>query len=155
MKSRLTTYLLVVAVLAVWGIVGWKVLFAKPDTPATVAVQPTKAQPKAPEGDFLLLDYKAPFRRNAAPAAPTAAPTETPPASVLPPKPAKPKSPPPIIYAGTIDKGGKTSHIFEHAGLLHTISKGDELEGYTLSEIFADSVWIARDGELHTLHIQR
>jgi hypothetical protein len=154
MKSRGTKYLLTVAVLAVWGVVAWKIFFAKPATPATVAVQPVARKETPPEGDFLLLDYKDPFLRNNSEVTTQAAtPVETKPAA--PPKPVKPQTPPPIKYAGTIEKGGKASHIFEHSGLLHTLTTGEELEGFTLAEIFADSVKFAKNGEIFTIYIQR
>lgn len=159
MKSRVTTYLLVCAVLGVWGVVVWKLFFSGPELPATVAAKPPSQARPEPEEDFLLLNYSDPFMRNTgsdSPAVPVEAVVRTvAPPVAPPPKISKPQSRPPVKYAGTIGKGDRISHVFEHAGLLHPLSPGDELEGYTLIEVFDDSVRMTKDGERFTIRIER
>lgn len=64
MKSRWTTYLLLTAVVAVWGIVIWKI-FTPANTPASIV--PTKAEASAPASDAtdtLRLNYPDPFLKD-------------------------------------------------------------------------------------------
>ncbi len=109
------------------------------------------------EPDFLLLNYPDPFLRNSAvrPSRPAVQP-QKPPIAAKPvqKKPAPPKPPPPVKYAGTISTGGRVAYVFEHAGLLHSLSPGDEVAGYTLAAVFPDSVRLAKNGELFTLKMQ-
>ena len=152
MKSRWTTYLLVAAVLTVWGVVAWRVVFSRPEMPATVVVKPAVRPASKPEDDFLLLDYGDPFMRNVGGRREVQTPVaviQTAPraAATTPPKKPRPQQKPPIKYAGTIARGGTISHIFEHAGLLHTLSPGDEIAGYTLTEAFTDSVRMTKNDE--------
>ena len=66
MKSRWTTYLLLVVVAAVWGIVAWKI-----SAPADNMAPAPRSEPSVPvvqtaPADTLLLDYPDPFLKGAA-----------------------------------------------------------------------------------------
>jgi hypothetical protein len=144
MRSRVTTYVLIAAVLAVWGVVAWKLFFSSPDLPAVVTAKPTERPQQKPEDDFLLLNYADPFLKNTEPAVEVLTEQISKPSHS---KPAKSLAKPPIKYAGTIKKGGKVTHIFEHAGTLHSMAPGDEFEGYVLAETYADSVRMTKNGD--------
>ncbi len=153
MKSRVTTYLLVVAVLAVWGFIAWKFFFSRPDTTEAAPVRPAGRETPAHEEYVLTLDYPDPFLKGAfvevlETAYQTTEPTYYEPPYVYDEHPA-------IVYAGTISTGGRVSHIFEHEGLLHPLSQGETLDGYTLTKVFPDSVMLAKEGAIFTIHKQR
>ncbi len=158
MRSRVTTYVLIVAALGVWGFVAWKIFFQHPDPPSTAVHHPTPRETPEVEKRALNLDYKDPFLKDAVPVKTTGtsgrvrrnSPVEQP--SRQQPFP---PSDPGIKYAGTISTGGRTSHLFEHAGLLHPLSVGEILDGYTFTEALGDSVRLAKDGAVFTIHLQQ
>ena len=61
MKSRWTTCLLLAAVVAVWGVVAWRIL--APARPAAPDVRPATDAPAVPQivAETLRLDYPDPF----------------------------------------------------------------------------------------------
>jgi hypothetical protein len=140
MKSRVTTYLLIVAVVAVWGFVAWRIFSSKAEPIAAPVVWRVESDAAEDAPDVLRLDYDDPFLKDVAILQPAV--------EVVVEPPPKPRQPPSMKYAGTIATRGKTSYILESGGLLHSLAVGDELEGYTLRRAFADSVWMARDGQI-------
>lgn len=156
MKSRVTTYLLIAATLAVWGVVAWRIFSSRPDRIDAPIHRDARSEPHTGD-ESLLLDYKDPFLRNTTAAAipkpaikqpPKAKPADT-------KKPVLPKEIPPIKYTGTIKAGGRISYLFEYSGLQHALAPGDEFEGYTLAEAFPDSVRFSKNGDFFTLPLQK
>jgi hypothetical protein len=154
MKSRITTYLLIAAVVAVWGFIAWKIFFTNPDkTPVTIRQIPD-SKPQNSEEQPLLLDYSDPFLKNAlAPKATVSSASRTIPKAVIAPpkKPTTPKAKPPITYTGTIKTGGRILYIFEYDGVQQMLSQGEELAGFRLAEGWQDSVRFTKDKEFFTL----
>jgi type II secretory pathway component PulC len=154
MKSRLTTYVLIVAVVAVWGFVAWKIFFARPDSPVPVLRQAQATEPDKETGEKLSLDYRDPFLKGAAVAKTQATPAKQTPLKLPPKTPAAPTVTLPFKYTGTISAGGRRLYIFEHAGEQHLLSEGEELAGFRLAETYADYVRFAKNGEFFTIHTQ-
>jgi hypothetical protein len=154
MKSRVTTYVLIIAVIAVWGFIAWKFFFANPDeTPAIIRQMPDSKSQNSEEQP-LLLDYSDPFLKNAlAPKAPESSASRTIPKAAITPqgKPILPKAKPPITYIGAIKTGGRTSYIFEYDGMQQMITLGEDMAGFRLAEGWPDSVRITKDKEFFTL----
>ncbi len=153
MKSRITTYVLIAAAVAVWGFIAWKIFFAKPDDTSAAVQRVPEAKPENDEKPQLLLEYKDPFLKNAA------AKPHTPHVSniskkntAVPSREPNPESPP-VKYTGTIRTGGRVLYVFEHAGLQQMLSPGEKLDGYQLFETWPDSVRFAKNGELFTVHL--
>lgn len=65
MKSRGITYLLLAIVVAVWGVVAWKIFHQSPDVSA-VAIQPPHTEDTlfGSDEDTLRCDYPDPFLKN-------------------------------------------------------------------------------------------
>ncbi len=158
MKSRITTYVLIAAVVAVWGFIAWKIFFAKPDnTPAAIQRAPDP-KPEDEEDLRLLLDYKDPFLKDAITAKPSvpSAPKRQTKASAVPSKKPDPnRESPPVKYTGTIRTGGRVLYIFEHAGLQQMLSPGEELAGFRLAEAWPDSVKFSKNEEAFTVLFQK
>ena len=72
MKSRWTTCLLLAAVVAVWGVVAWRIL--APARPAAPDVRPATDAPAVPQivAETLRLDYPDPFLKGVAAPTPAA-----------------------------------------------------------------------------------
>ncbi len=145
MKFKTTTYLLIVAVVAVWGVVVWKVLHpAPPDTPQRTASQRSAAATTAP--DTLLLDYRDPFLDGyrTAPVAPAPGPVLRP----LPPAPAPKKAVKHnVLYRGRIRRQGVEYSLVEINGAQHTMKVGETTDDYRLERIFPDSLHLVFDGD--------
>jgi hypothetical protein len=149
MKSRLTTYILIVAALAVWGFVAWRLFFSRPAAKVAVPEVTPRAMPDTARR-ALSFDYADPFLKDTPPPVSSAPP---PVQITTPPPPPPPVPPPNMTWAGSITAGGRVSHIFEQGGLLHSLTPGDTLDGYTFTRAFADSVWMTKDGTRFTLTI--
>lgn len=157
MKSRVTTYVLMVAAVAVWGIIAKKIFFSKPADAVADTRRPPRQAEKAPE-EILLLDYKDPFLKNTAPA--TVAKTSANPVrrantpAAVPKKPAPPKETPPMKYTGSIKAATRTVYLFEQGGIQHSLPVGGTLNDYTLIGAWPDSVRLQKNEESFTLGIQ-
>jgi hypothetical protein len=137
--------MLVVAVLAVWGFVAWRIFASKTEPVAAPVVWRAGSEVPEEVPDLLRLDYDDPFLKDVAILQPAVE-------VVVVTPPPKPRQPPSMKYAGTIATRGKTSYLLESGGLLHSLAVGDELEEYTLRRAFADSVWMVRDGQTYTIN---
>lgn len=144
MKSRWTTYLLLAAVVAVWGIVAWKV-FAPADDTAPEA-RPRAVAPAAgtPVADTLLLDYPDPFLKGAA--RPVAAARSV--VRGLPsPKPAPPRRERvAIVHLGTIRSGGEPLYILTLDEGQYELSRGGSAGEFVLTACDGDSLYLRRAG---------
>ncbi len=146
MKSKITTYLLLAAVAAIWGIIAWKVLSpSRPDTPGNAAVCSASAKQGVP--DTLLLNYRDPFL-SVRKAAPVSVPTTGFTLRPLPVAPAPKKTVKHNVrYIGRIRRTGVEYSLVEISGTHHTMKTGETQDGYRLEQIFADSLHFVFDGE--------
>lgn len=154
MKSRISTYILLVAAFAVWGIVAWKILYPRQTSPDTITPKVVEQETKRPDGYRLALDYEDPFLKGTE-AHETPKPLESVRPSPTYTQSAPPQDVPPVKYAGTISTGGKTLFLFEHGGLLSSLSFGEVIEGYTLTCTSPDSVRLTKNGIVFTVNIDR
>lgn len=144
MKSRWTIYLLLAAVVAVWGIVTWKILApAKPET-AREAPAVTAAPAAARVADTLGLNYPDPFLKGAGKPKPTARPA----VRRLPPqkKTARPRERTQIAHLATIAVGGRSLHILTVGKEQYELSEGDTTDGWRLAKADRDSLYLEREG---------
>ncbi len=144
MKSKITTYLLIVAVAAVWGVIAWKVLH--PDDAGTGMAQPQPKPAVTTEADTLQLDYRDPFLGGRKPVA------VVPVAASLPVMQAPPPTPKPAVqhnirYLGRIRRQGVEYSLAEIDGVLHTLRQGETAGAYRLERIFPDSLHFIFEGE--------
>ncbi len=159
MKSRVTTYLLIAAVLALWGFIAWKIFSRKPDDPLSAVHQRAEVPSSAPREEHLLLDYRDPFLKDAPAAKPqrpeAAATTPKETVAVPPKKPDRPLVKPSMKYTGTIGTGGRVSYLLEYDGLQHILVPGGELGEYILTEAGPDSLMLAKGGDVFTVYLQK
>ena len=145
MKSRWTTYLLLAAGAAVWGLVAWRII--APARPAAPDVRPATDTPAAPQivAETLRLDYPDPFLKG------VAAPTPTAPSVVrrLPPaRKAEPKRRErvPLVHLAAVTAGGRTLHILTIGGRQYELSLRDTAAGFRLTGADRDSIYLEREG---------
>ena len=144
MKSRWTTYLLLAAVVAVWGVVAWRIFApAKHDTPA---IRPTASVPFASPAisDTLRLDYPDPFLRGATAPRPASRPTVRP----LPPvkKSVLQRDRTPIVHLAAVTAGGQTLHILMIGEVQYELRPGDAAGGWRLAGSDRGSLYLEREG---------
>lgn len=149
MKSKLTTYLLVIAVAVLWGIIIKRVFFSKP--PTTVQ-QYTEVKSVVSEKSFepLMLNYRDPFR-----------PAPQPKATVVKKEIAAPevkkqtrKENVSLKFIGRLQCGDAVNYIIELNGQQHTLSHGEEAGGFTLSRICSDSLYFTRKEAVYSLALE-
>lgn len=145
MKSRWTTYLLLAAVVAVWGVVAWRII--APARPAAPDVRPATDTPAAPQivAETLRLDYPDPFLKGAA--APTPAAQSV--VRRLPPaRKAEPKRRErvPLVHLAAVTAAGRTIHILTIGGRQYELSLRDTAAGFRLTGADRDSIYLEREG---------
>lgn len=151
MKSRGLTYLLLIVVLGVWGVVAWKLFFSKPEvTPAAPAALVTR-QKKPDNGDTLWLDYPDPFLRAAVPQPAPGTASHT----VKKAVPATGKPEPAINLAcnGRIRSKGTDRYLVSFDGRVHLLGRGESAEGFTLQLLRGDSIGLFRNGKIYFVKI--
>lgn len=144
MKSRWTTYLLLAAVAAVWGVVAWKI-FA-PASDAVPAAQPKRATPaaEATAADTLRLDYPDPFLKGAPRQVATArsAVRSLPPAKTAQPRRERVN----MVHLATIRSAGKRLHILTIDDAQYELARGDAAGGFVLAGCDRDSLYLSKNG---------
>lgn len=149
MKSRWTTYLLLVVVLAVWGLVAERILFGCPDGAEAVDEPEVKMERiiRPHETDTLRCDYPDPFRVGR---------TKT---TVRKPKTVKTIKRPvgrkrekvALNYFGSVRSGERMLHIVHIDGVQHELSVGEFADGYRLKSADADSLYFEKDEIIYSL----
>lgn len=145
MNSRWTTYLLLAVVVAVWGIVAWKI-FA-PVTETAPAARPKAAAPSSEPlvADTLRLDYPDPFLKGV--------PRQRTPTAATPVRrlPAAKPSPPrrervKIVHLGTVASSGKRLFILSVGDGQYEIACGGAAGDFVLVGFDRDSLYLRKDG---------
>lgn len=153
MKSKITVYLLIAAVLVIWGVIAWKLFTpsrvethsAPPSTPKTAVIEQT---------DTLWRDYPDPFLKKSDRTLARAVPTSGKNVSKTRP-PDKIREECRIRYIGHIRRGKIRSCIVESGGSHHSLAKGESVDGFLLSKIFPDSLVFTKDGFSYTVGLSR
>lgn len=144
MKSRWTTYLLLAAVAAVWGLVAWKIC-APAGAPSAVA-GPIASVPTAPAvaSDTLRLDYPDPFLKGAPrPAvAARAAVRPLPAAKTAAPRRGRVE----IVHLGTVRSLGRVLYILTVGERQYELLQGEAAGEFVLTACDRDSLYLCKDG---------
>ena len=149
MKSRWTTCLLLAAVVAVWGVVAWRIL--APARPAAPDVRPATDAPAAPQivAETLRLDYPDPFLKDAArpqAAAPRSVVRRLPPVKKAAPKRRERVQ---LSHLATVTAGGQALHILQIDGRQYELSLRDTAAGFRLTGADRDSLYLEREGTVY------
>ncbi len=144
MKSRWTIGLLIAAAVAVWGVVGWKIL--APGSAAAPAAVPMRSDPvvAAAAVDTLRLDYADPFLKDAAGQAPAGRSVvrRLPPAK----KTAPARERVPLVHLGTVAAAGKVLHILRIGTEQYELHEGEAAADFVLKKVDRDSLYLCRKG---------
>lgn len=146
MKSRWTTCLLLAAVVAVWGVVAWRIL--APARPAAPDVRPAADAP-APApivAETLRLNYPDPFLKDAArpqAAAPRPVVRRLPPAKKAE---LKRRERVQLSHLATVTVGGQALHILRIGEVQYELHEGDAADGWRLVRTDRDSLYLEREG---------
>ena len=146
MKSRATTYLLLTAVAAVWGIVAWKIFAPGPGNAQPVPVPTTEPKPAERIADTLFADYSDPFLKGSA--SKTSAPRASSVVRTLPPAPVPKirRDNPSAVHLGTVAAQGRALYILTVGGEQYEVRRGESAGEFTLCACDDDSLYLCRDG---------
>lgn len=145
MNSRWTTYLLLAVVVAVWGIVAWKIFASVTET--APAARPKAAVPavESPVADTLRLDYPDPFLKGVPRQRTSTAATPVrrlPAVKPSPPRRERVK----IVHLGTVASGGKRLFILSVGDSQYEIACGAAAGDFVLTGFDRDSLYLRKDG---------
>lgn len=156
MKNKKITYLLLLVVVVVWGLIIRKVFtITAAESTVPTAILP-RAKPEVKKADReLLLDYRDPFlgRVNRELAA------KTPPAALSAVKlpvamPMVVEAPPALKYKGIIRKGKQIYAVIESGKMQEVVLKGGIIDDFRLLSITADSVVMQKGSKRYTFKLQ-
>ena len=144
MKSRPLTYTLLLVALGVWGVVIWKIFFAKTESPILESPTSSANVSSLQKCDTLRLDYPDPFLRTI-----SSKPTiqhrrvvhERPRSQTVSPEP-------PVVQlgcAGRIWKQGETYYLVSIDGHGYVLRVWETVQGYRLQHVVSDSLVLVRD----------
>ena len=144
MKSRLTTYMLLAAVAAIWGAIAWRLLSAGGGTVAPAEPAAPRAVVREAVADTLVVDYPDPFLKGRCP---EPGPDDTPVHARLRPV-ARPvtRESPACEHLGTVRAGGTTLYIVMLGDEQYEAECGDSVAGFVLYGADGDSLYMVRDG---------
>lgn len=151
MKSRKTTYLLLAVVLIVWGAVLYQLLFSKTAeeelcTPALAAKTETPDKK-----DSLWLNYRDPFLGNIAIPEEVSIEREDFTAKVSWEE-KKDKNPTgDLCYYGRITNQNRTYCLVSIGNEPHQMERGDIRDGFKLTHIYEDSIYLEKQGEVYCI----
>ena len=151
MKSRWTTYLLLAAVAAVWGLVAWKI--CAPAGAPSAAAGPIAPVPAAPgvASDTLRLDDPEPVRSGAArPAvAARAAVRPLPAAKAAAPRRGRVE----IVHLGTVRSLGRVLYILTVGERQYELLQGEAAGEFVLTACDRDSLYLCKDGVTYSVKL--
>ncbi|MCD7970265.1 MAG: hypothetical protein LUF87_07925 [Alistipes sp.] len=143
MKTKTGTYLLLIAALAVWGVIAWKIIRREqPGTAEALPEVPIAVKEKNPR-DTLWLNYRDPFLGEIL--QPTVE-SEEPDAEGNDRVELRPVASYNVRYYGTIIKNRVENYIIEIDGQQHLFRQGSTQDGFTLRRVYPDSVLLVKDG---------
>lgn len=141
MKSHKTIYVLLAAVAAIWGAVGWQLLRPRRNVRPPVSARHEQVVP-ASEPDTLYADYPDPFLKGFA--------ARANPSSVRPKSTASPSSKPRMRinagHRGTVTVAGRQLYLLLVDGRPYEVYSGERFDGFVLQGVDADSVYLEYDG---------
>lgn len=148
MRKKLLLVTLVIAVLAVWGLVGFRVWnLARPEVPQSVKTE-KKTETHFVTKDSLRLDYRDPFLESGNVKA------------IVPEKkvaaiPEHPVQMPPLKYKGMVKgKDGTVKALVENKGEIVPIAKGGMLEKVRIIEIEPEHILVRFGNETHLIRVR-
>lgn len=143
MKSRWTTYLLLTVVIAVWGVVAWKILVPANNPVPDLHPEPASASAVRPADDTLRLDYPDPFLKGA-PRPVTVCPAVR---SLPAPKEALPRRKQvAITHLGTISSSRQPLYILTVGNEQYELTCGGAAGDFVFTSCDRDSLYLRKDG---------
>jgi len=147
MKSRWTTCLLLAVVVAVWGVVAWKIFAAADNTPPAARPKPSETAAETAAADTLQLDYADPFLKGAP--RPVVAVRSVvrglPPVKQAAPKRERVK----IVHLGTVTSAGRSLYILTVGDEQYELSRGDSAGGFVFADCDGDSLYLRKEGVMY------
>lgn len=140
MKRRITTYILLVIVLIIWGIIGYRFLSGRGEKTAADAAAPGKRDVVAGGSPPPLLNYRDPFF----PVIPEEPEKSTMPAKKLSPRVVAEKEPIEIKCLGRIEKRGEIYYLVSVQSEYYPVRVGDKIGDLKVKCVTEDSLYFEK-----------
>ncbi|WP_418449966.1 hypothetical protein [Alistipes sp.] len=147
MKSRWTTCLLLAVVVAVWGVVAWKIFATADNTPPAARPKPSETAAETAAADTLQLDYADPFLKGAPRSAAAVRPVVRglPPVKQATPKRERVK----IVHLGTVTSAGRSLYILTVGDEQYELSRGESAGDFVFADCDRDSLYLRKEGVMY------
>ena len=134
-------------VVAVWGVVAWKIFAAADNTPPAARPKPSETAAETAAADTLQLDYADPFLKGAP--RPVVAVRSVvrgrPPVKQAAPKRERVK----IVHLGTVTSAGRSLYILTVGDEQYELSRGDSAGGFVFADCDGDSLYLRKEGVMY------
>jgi hypothetical protein len=141
------TYLLLAVVVAVWGVVAWKIFATADNTPPAARPKPSETAAETVPADTLQLDYADPFLKGAP--RPVVAVRSVvrglPPVKQAAPKRERVK----IVHLGTVRSAGKQLYILTVRGTQYELTHGESAGDFVFADCDGDSLYLRKEGVMY------
>ena len=144
MKSRWTTYLLLAAVAAIWGVVVWKIAVPANDVVSVSCTKPTAVVVEIPAVDTLRLDYADPFLKDVPRTVTVRAAVRNLPLPKIAVAPKRDRVK--IVHLGTVTSAGRPLYILTVGDIQYELTHGGAAGDFVLAECDDDSLYLRKDG---------
>lgn len=151
MKFKKTTYLLLAVALIVWGIILYKVLLPKIEQEELRTPAPVAENKRPDKKDSLWLNYRDPFLGNIAISEEVSIEQEDFTAKVSWEEKKDKKPLDKLCYYGRITNHNQTYCLVSIGNEHHQMERGDIRDGFKLTHIYEDSVYLEKRGEVYCI----
>ncbi|MDR1199876.1 MAG: hypothetical protein LBK94_12855 [Prevotellaceae bacterium] len=156
MKSKYTTYLLIISVIIIWGLIAKRIFFSGDDDTDAVQTRKSPQNVQLQQADTLYLNYADPFlktqvrkRQRQSSAKPNLS---------QPKKEAKQHADNILLqYVGYVkERNNETvSYLIKINGIQQIMKKNDNIDGLKLIKVTADSLFFEKEDNKYSVYIER
>ncbi|MDR2653677.1 MAG: hypothetical protein LBC68_15470 [Prevotellaceae bacterium] len=156
MKSKYTTYFLIISVIIIWGIIVKKILFSDDDNIGMIQTKKSPQNTSTKHVDTLYLNYTDPFlKKNVKKRQPKQSPTK----STLPQqqKTVQQADNISLQYVGYVKEknSGTISYLIKINGIQYTVKQNDNIDGLKLIKTTADSLFFEKENSKYSIYIEK
>jgi phosphoribosylanthranilate isomerase len=157
MKSKYTTYFLIIAVVIIWGFIVKKIFFSAADNAGTIQTQKSPQSISTQQADTLYLNYTDPFLKKHAKRRQQKQSATKSTLSQPQQKTVQHVNNISLQYVGYVKEknSGTISYLIKINGVQHIIKQNDNIDGLKLTKVTADSLFLEKENNKYSIYIEK